>query len=82
MNAARRSREAVKASNAIAYCIGTSREIEARAQAGRKHIQASRAHWDEGNAPQSRAHLRTAEALKEDIERLLAKVLEARGALE
>lgn len=80
MNAARRSREAVKASNAIAYWVGTSREIEARAAAGRKHIQASMAHWDAGNAAQSRAHLRTAEALKDDIERLTAKLIADRGA--
>jgi hypothetical protein len=70
MNAARRSREAVKASAAIAWWVGTSREVEARANAGRRHVVASRAHAEEGNRPKAEAHLRLAERLFQEIEQL------------
>jgi hypothetical protein len=70
MNAARRSREAVKASAAIAWWVGTSREIEARAAAGRRHVVASRAHAAEGNRAKAQAHLSLAERLFQEIEDL------------
>ena len=63
MNAARRTREAVKASAAITWWVGTSREIEARANAGRRHVVASRAHAEEGSRAKAQAHLRLAEDL-------------------
>jgi hypothetical protein len=79
MNAARRSREAVKASAAIAWWVGTSREIEARANAGRRHVVASRAHAEEGHRANAEAHLRLAEHLFVEIEDLRAGAAAARG---
>ncbi len=72
MNAARRTREAVKASAAITWWVGTSREIEARANAGRRHVVASRAHAEEGSRAKAQAHLRLAEDLFLEIEELRA----------
>ncbi len=82
MNAARRSREAVKAAAAIAWWVGTSREIEARANAGRRHVVASRAHADEGDRAKAQAHLRLAERLFLEIERLRASAPAANGGTQ
>jgi hypothetical protein len=82
MNAARWSREAEKASAAIRWWVGTSREIEARANAGRRHVIASRAHAAEGNRAKSQAHLRIAERLMNEIERLRAEAVGQTGALQ
>jgi hypothetical protein len=82
MNAARRSREAEKAAAAITHWVGTTREIEARANAGRRHVIASRAHNDEGNRPKALAHLRLAEREFLEIEALNAGTPVAEGSLQ
>jgi hypothetical protein len=82
MNAARRSREAEKAAAAIIHWVGTTREIEARANAGRRHVIASRAHADESNRPKALAHLRLAEREFLEIERLNAGAPADEGRLQ
>ena len=82
MNAARRSREAVKAAAAIAWWVGTSREVEARANAGRRHVVASRAHAEEGNRAKAQAHLHLAERLFLEIEQRRAGAAPTNGSVQ
>jgi hypothetical protein len=73
VNAARRAREAVSASAAIAYWVGTVREIEALTAAAKRHLVASKAFAAESNMPKAYAHLDLAERLMTEVERLQAQ---------
>ncbi|MGO8992182.1 MAG: hypothetical protein ACLQVI_02560 [Polyangiaceae bacterium] len=69
----------MKASAAIAWWVGTTREVEARAVAGKRHVVASRAHAEEGSRAKAEAHLRFAEELFLQIEELRASAAARRN---
>jgi hypothetical protein len=73
MDATRRAREAVKASAAIAWWVGTVREVQARHNAAKRHLVASRAFSNEGNTAKAQAHLELCNRLIAEIETLQAQ---------
>ena len=73
MKAAQRAREAVKASASIAWWVGTVRELEARTNAAKRHLVASRAFSNEGNTAKAQAHLQLCNRLLAEIETLQAQ---------